>query len=753
MWIFSKIFKKKRDNEEINEEEKQPKMRGDKKKALVSAALMLMLLVSIYAEPASAGIVDWLKENTKPSWEGVGNFFRTLKNNVLGGFGGALAGAKVGATVGTAVAPGLGTIAGAAVGAFLGYVGGSYVEQHIKDAVSSAVSDSPIGKFFNWLTGDKEDLGVGTFQTTKNVTKEEFTDDTAIKNTLVGNLTTSADQAANEDLQILLSKLQSDLVTYDLQGTGDTGELIGEKIKGPESIYGYSAFPVVLEFRPYGNDEVKDPICITRVKLYVRDTEGNVYWTRTWTNDEPDCGEEGTSFRYETILKGPDPYSSTISNILNGQANEELINEIFDAAPEEFEVVAEVHGYREIYYYDSNSGQWKFDHKEYFDAEYSSLSAYRHIGGGVYVIGGFAGSLPADYKDAPEAAQFTAFQTKVSGASSNLVARLWSAPLHMLNATAAYRFYIQGNPGYFDPLSPSIIDEARIIVYRITKTGAWELAYTIPTSGVTHLGDLSSGKRLDASVNYNADADVVSYRAFVAVKAWVTRDDGQQIPVWILAEPAIAPVDPTITRVIDPYISQIGDLTEDNVIDAADAEQLKAIADSLINSLNSKIENAQYWLDKGQQEGNEEVVKYAELAIKHYQEAIKYAEKLKTADDPNDVLRFGEIVKEEETISDYYLRATQMTYYGQEEQALSLVENAEQLEENVSQYKGGLSSFLSNFPSDWSDISELLPFLLKIALSIAAIYIAKQLFGGIGGLVALVLVGLYWFGPTIGISL
>ena len=613
----------------------------------------------------------------------------------------------MGATIGTAVAPGLGTVAGAVIGGFLGYVGGSYAEQHVKDAIKDAISSSPIGKFFNWLTGGKEDLDVGTFQTTKNVTKEEFTDDTPIKNALVSNLTTSADQAANEDLQILLSKLQSDLVTYDLQGTGDTGELVGEKIKEPESIYGFSAFPVVLEFRPYGNDEVKDPICITRVKLYVRDTEGNVYWTRTWTNDEPDCGEEGTSFRYETILKGPDPYSSTIGNILNGQANEELINEIFDAAPEEFEVVAEVHGYREIYYYDSNSGQWKFDHKEYFDAEYSSLSAYRHIGGGVYVIGGFAGSLPADYKDAPEAAQFTAFQTKVSGASSNLVARLWSAPLHMLNATAAYRFYIQGNPGYFDPLSPAIIDEARIIVYRITKTGAWELAYTIPTSGVTHLGDLSSGKRLDASVNYNADADVVSYRAFVAVKAWVTRDDGQQIPVWILAEPAIAPVDPTITRVIDPYISQIGDLTEDNVIDAADSEQLKAIADSLISS----------------------------------------------ADDPNDVLRFGEIVKEEETISDYYLRATQMTYYGQEEQALSLVENAEQLEENVSQYKGGLSSFLSNFPSDWSNISELLPFLLKIALSIAAIYIAKQLFGGIGGLVALVLVGLYWFGPTIGISL
>jgi len=741
MWIFSKIFKKKQDSEEINEEEKRPKRRGDKKKTLASAALMLMLLVSIYAEPAHAGIIDWLKENTQPSWEGVGNFFSTLKNNLAGGAFGAWKGAELGMAIGSAVAPGLGTAAGAAIGALAGYILGAHVEQYIKDAIS----DSPIGKFLDWLNGDEEDNTDLTFQEPKNVTKEEFESDTAIKNTLIENLTDQTDQAAFQDLQILISKLQSDLINYDLQATGDSGELVGEKIRGPESIYGFSAFPVVFEFQPYGNDEVKDPICITSVKLYVKDTDGNVYWTRTWTNDQPECGEEGTLFKYETILKGPDPYSAYINDVLSGQASEDLITEIFNAAPEEFEVVAEVHGYRQIYYYNSNTGQWVFDHNEYFDAQYSSLSAYRHIGGGTYVIGGFAGSLPADYKDAPEAAQFTAFQVKAAGASSNLIARLWSAPLHMLNATAAYRFYVQGNPGYFDPFTPQIIDEARIVVYRITDQGNWELAYAIPTGGVTHLGDLSSGKRLAAGT--------VSYKAFVAVKAWITRDDGQQIPVWVLVEPAIAPVDPTITRIVDEYITEIGDLTSDNVIDAADSEQLKAIADSLISSLNSKIENAQYWLDKGEQAGKDEVVQYAELAIEHYQEAIKYAEKLKTADDPNDVLRYGEIVKEEETIGDYYLRAAQLAYYGQEEQALSLVENAEALEENVAQYKGGLSSFLSNFPSDWSDLSELLPFLLKIALSIAAIYIAKQLFGSVGALVALVLVGLYWFGPVIGVSL
>lgn len=743
MWLFSKLFKKKRDNDEIKEEKEQKK-RDDKKKALASTALMLMLLVAVYAEPVAAW--SW----PKPDWESAGNFFRTLKENILGGFAGALAGAKVGASIGTAVAPGVGTLVGAAVGGLIGYIGGAYVENNIKNKISGALCDK-----FGLMCDNYEPEGGFSFQTYKNVTIQEFTDDTPIKNTLIQNLTDQTDQAAYQDLQILTSKLQSDLVTYDLQGTGDTGELVGEKLKGPESIYGFSAFPVVFEFSPFGNEDVKDPICVTSVKLYVKDTNGNIYWTRTWTNDQPTCGEEGTVFKYQTILKGPDPYSAYINNVLSGQANQELIDEIFNAAPEEFEIVAEVSGYREIYYYNSNTGQWVFDHKEYFNAQYSSLSAYRHIGGGIYVIGGFAGSLPADFKDAPEAAQFTAFQTKVSGASSNLITRLWSAPLHMLNATVAYRFYVQGNPGYFSPINPSIVDEARIVVYRVTDQGTWELAYAIPISGVTHLGDLTSGKRLDASVNYNAAEGTVSYRAFVAIKAWVTRDDGQQIPVWILAEPAIAPVDPTIIRVIDPYISQIGDLTSDNVIDEADTNQLKAIADSLRNSLNSKIENAQYWVDKGQQAGKDTVVKYASEAIKHYEEAIKYAEKLKTADDPNDVLRYGEIIKEEETIGDYYLRAAQLEYYGQSDQAQQLLQSAELLEDNVAQYKGGLSSLLAglNLPSDWSNLSELLPFLLKIAISILVIWIAKKLFGSVGALVALVLVGIWWFGPIIGISL
>jgi len=202
---------------------------------------------------------------------------------------------------------------------------------------------------------------------------------------------------------------------------------------------------------------------------------------------------------------------------------------------------------------------------------------------------------------------------------------------------------------------------------------------------------------------------------------------------------------------MDEYIAQIGDLTNDNIIDAADAQQLQAIANSLKSSLQSKIETAQAWKEKGEQENKDDVVNYASKAISHYNEAIKYAEKLKTADNPQDVLRYAEIVKEEEAIGDYYLRAAQLAYYGQVEQAQSLADNAHNLEKNVKEYKGGIAGL--PIPSNWSDMSELLPFLLKIAISIALLYFGKQLFGSVGALVALAIVGIWWLGPLVGISL
>ena len=742
MRLFSHIFsflRRKKQREE-DEEEKEKKQRKERGKALVSAALMLMLLVSIYAEPVAA--FSW----PKPNWEAVGNFLDTLKNNVLGGAGGALVGAKYGAVIGGSIGGPPGAAIGALVGGIAGYIAGARIEQKIKEKIAN----TKLGQWLGLSTSETDFSGL--LDTGKNVTLANFTNDYYIKNSLVSNLTRDADMAALQDLQILISKLQSSIINYDFQASGDSGEFTDIELKGPEKIYGFSAFPIELRFKPRGNSEVKDPVCITSVKIYAKDTTyGNTYWTRTWTFGEDEkCLEPPTSFvwSFPTILKGPDPYSSYINDVLNGQANEQLIQEIFNAEPQEFEIVAEVTGYRKIYYQDG-SGNWIFDHNEPIHAVFTSLSAYRHIGGGTYVISGFAGSLPIYYQDAPEASEFTAFQMKAAGASSDLVARLWSSPIHILSATAPYKVYIQGNPGYFEGLNPAIIDEARIVVYRITKDGHWELAAALPLNGVANLGDLSTGKLLEGSVTYHTDDNTVSYRAFVAVKAWVQRDDGAQIPIWILVEPAVAPVDPTRKVTMDQYIEEIGDLVGDNSITLEEAQRLQAIADSLISSLQSKIDVAQSWKEKGEAENKDLVVEYASKAIYHYKEAIKYAEKLKNADDSQDVLKYAEIVKEEEVAGDYYLRAAELAYYGQKEQAQTLVEDASKIEQSISEIKGGLAGI---FP-DFGDPQELMWFAIKIILSIAAIYVARKLFGGVGALIVLAIVFVWWIGPLFGIHL
>lgn len=69
----------------------------------------------------------------------------------------------------------------------------------------------------------------------------------------------------------------------------------------------------------------------------------------------------------------------------------------------------------------------------------------------------------------------------------------------------------------------------------------------------------------------------------------------------------------------------------------------------------------------------------------------------------------------------------------------------------ANEYKGGISAL--PIPSDWSDISELLPFIFRIIVSILAIYLARQFFGGFGAMIVAALVTIWWLGPMIGISL
>ncbi|AMM53481.1 hypothetical protein [Pyrococcus kukulkanii] len=763
--LFSKIFSfLKRERKDREGKKKGNEQRRERKKALTSATLILMLLVSIYSEPVAALDLKSLFSKSPAGflynfWKG---YFSTVKNNGLGAIAGAWAGCKVGGAVGAAigsVVPGVGNAVGGALGCIGGAVAGAFfgasAEQKLKDKITNS-------RIYKWIFGnnDKEKTSLSILQP-RNISYNEYASKTTLLevfNTTFVNMSELL-QAEAKDFQELMARLAPKIGEYDLEeADGNVGEFKNVEIEGPYNIYGFSAIPIKFTLSPRGNEEVKDPICLTSVSIYAYTKDGRKLWTRTWTFKPGEkCGEEGTVWSFETVLKGPDPYVNEIDKIINGLADADTVQKLYLATPadEPYEIVAEVHGIRMIYY--NKGGQWIFDHNETISARWRTSSAYKHLAAGRIEIGGFReGTLPVDMKDDPKASMFVPYLMRGSGAASNIIVRAWANPLHIVNATSTFKFYVGANTKFFDELindfKVEISDESRIVVYRILKDGHWELAATLPMNGLASLGDLRSPTHLEGAVTYHESSNVASYRVFFAIKAYVKRDDGIKIPIWLLIEPNIA-VMSNVGRVVrlDPTFRQIEDLTSDNEWSAYDAEQARALVDTVIKQLKDKIETAEYWIERGSQLGNKDVVEYAKKAKEHYEEAIRYAEKIKSANNINDVIRYLEIVRDEEIAGDYYLEAARQASFNNKEQAETLAETAEKVSKVANKYKGGVAAL--PIPTDWSDIRELVPFIIRIVVSILAIYIARQLFGTVGALVVGIIVGLWWVGPMFGFHL
>lgn len=700
-FLFSFFKKKEKDDEDAMKYariKKVEKKKNKKKKyrGAASLLLMLMLLSSIYAEPAAALTINI-------SSEGLGS-------KIMKAAGAGLAGAGVGAVAGSVV-PGLGTVVGAVGGFLIGLGAGLYYE--FKDGGAVVVNNDEQKYGYEDVVND-------------NLEKDLIDNQTVDKATL--------DSEAQKDLQELMNKLASGLMDYELSASGDSGEFAQVSLKAAEKIYGFSAFPVVFGLQIRGNSEVKDPIWITDVKIYVKDVNGNVYYVREWKYSEGELGgEEGTILTWQTILKVPDPYVSNIDALLAGQANDELVNELLNGVPPQFDIVVVARGYRYIYYKDPNTGNWVLDSKIPVEAVWTSVNTYKHLASGQYVVEGFKGSAPAVLQDDPEASDFVAFKYWMNGATSNLVGRVWSNPLQLLDAASAYRFYVQANKDYFAPLEPQIYDEARILVFRILKDGTWELAYALPVNGSISLGELSNlAKTVEGSVVYNSGDNVLTYRTFVVVKAYVKRDDNQEIPIWMILEPAIAVIAPQQIVVGKDEAYQIQQLILDNQIDENDKEKIASLADSMINSLNSKLQATAELSEKAQAAGNKEAIDYAEKAIEKYRDAINNLQKMKSAD-ISDVFHYFELAKINEEQGDYYYRAAELAFYNQKEQAAALAEQAQKLEEKSGTAFAGLPF------GNLGDLQGLLVAnAIYILVAIALLLLMRSLFGGTGAAIILI---------------
>jgi len=716
------IIQKRR---EKTEDEKMPRSSRRTAHKVATFVIFILLINAQYAAAWSLGdavrpATGWLEEKLKGAynWLKEGRHLGTAAG--AGCFAYAMSSAAAGA-VGGSVAPGLGTIAGAVGMALVAgtacYLGGASIENWVKDK-------------FDFFSNDDDSDGDGiSILEPRNLSYNEY----ASRSTLLDVFNTTfvnvseLMQAQAKDFEELKARLAAQLTTYDLEETdGNVGEFKTVTIEGPDKIYGFSAIPVEFTISPRGNTDVKDPICLTNVTLYVYTRDGRTLWTRSWDFQPGEkCGEEGTVWTFETILKGPDPYENQVDAILNGMATWDIVNQIYLATPadEPYEIVAEVNGVRQIYY--STGGEWIFDHNETISARWRTSSAYNHIAAGRIEIGGFSdGTLPVDFKDDPKASMYVPYLMRGSGAASNILARAWVNPLHIINASSTYKIYLGANSQFFNLVSIpglSVVDDARLVVYRLLKNGQWELATALPISSMAQLGDiLSNPTAFEGTVTYHGAEDVVTYMAFIGIKARVVRDDGTEIPIWLLISPNIA-VKANEGRVVrlDPTFAQIEDLMSDQEWSAYDAEQAKALVGTIIQELEEKVDSAEHYIETGSQLGNQKVVDYATKAKEHYQEAIEYAKKIPTSEELEDTLRYLEIVRDEEMAGDYYLEAARLASYGANEQAETMAETAEQVADVADQYKPhfGIPGF-----GDF-DLGDLVWWLIALAIVAGVFYV------------------------------
>lgn len=634
---------------------KKDQRKKEKKRGTVaSIALVLMLFVSMYAEPVAAWpSLDSIKDS-------ISSAVDKIKNTVKDAGVGAVAGAVIGGAIGFVTGGPPGAIAGAKVGAAIG---------------------AAIGGIHGFFSSDKSSTATTATTTQNYANPDDVLDDNDLK--VNKEILDDANQKAYEELSQAAAAVRADLVDYNTRAEGSTGDIYVQ-IRAPSSIYGFSAFPVMITMHISQNPIEQAVVHIEQIKVYVQDSDDNIYWTRTFTYNRTDTALNGNDFIVTTILKAPDPYVyDVLSAISTGQITKELIEKLENATTKEFEIIAEIWAVREIW--ENINGTLKYVGDKNLYVKASTTSAWRHITSANDVLilsGGFKGTLPVKFILEPESGKWVSYAQKQFGAISNFIVKAWANPVHVKDSSAAWRFYLVANPNYFDPLYPTITDDFVIAPVRILNTGDWELA----DFAKSELGMVGSATFIERVVSYASTADTLNYRIFALALLYIQRDDGQQIPIWLLVEPQISVLDDLTIVIDDEQIQKLMPLFNDGEISKADLEQIRTTASDWIHNLNQKIATAQEYLSMAQSRGDRTATNYAQTAINYYREAQKYLEALMNTNDVQIALNYLNAAKKMEFAGDYALEAAKNAVFGNYEQAEILIQNAQETAELAQSY-------------------------------------------------------------------
>lgn len=578
-----------------------------------------------------------------------------------------------------------------------------------------------------------------------------------------------ANQQAYQKIAELNAKLRSDLTTYDITETGATGDLWA-RVFGPEKIYGFSAFPVQIKVFTKESPIPFSVVHIKSVKVYLKDEDGNILWIRTWDYGTGSEGLNGESVVYSTILKVPDPFIYQVESAINtGAISKDLIESIFNASTKAWEIHVDIDAYREMYQStpvssandcQAQGGKWDsqtntcyvFVKNVEINYHVETTSAWRHVTRAKDVAlldEGMYASLPIKFLQTDEASKWALYQEKFAGALSNFIILTYATPVHIMGSTADYKFFIAPNPGYFDPLNVTFSDDFRFASVRVYKDGHWELADSIRGD----LGTLSDDSSVEKVLNvrYTAGDDVLTYRSFGLVLFTLTRDDGQQIKVWLVAEPDVSVLQNTRVVLDDNQVEMLTQVASDNQISEDEREKIIQTANTLINGLREKIDQVEQLKTKAQNMGNSQAKDYAEKAIWAYNEAIKALEKAKDTDDSQMFLNWLNVAKKFEQAGDFYTNAADKALYNEIEQAKLDAKAAEDLVNLANEYKPGfnLGSLLSgDLPLGLSEMD-----IVVIVIGFIVAWFGRQMFGSLGALAGLIVIIGWFAGKGIGMGI
>jgi len=514
-------------------------------------------------------------------------------------------------------------------------------------------------------------------------TEQEVVNDTDIENTFAMTKATSEEDVA-KDLLELRQQLQTTLVAYDKQVTGSLAD-VRVSLKGPDKIYGPSAFPVLINiYAPCAEDPPDNKVHIQEVKVYAVDSNGQKWWIATWNGDEILRNSEHT---WNFIIKAPDPNYGIAKNMLVTPDREKLLG-LLSSQLDKFELVVEIKGYREVWIWktiEDEDGNIKTIKDHVGDipisATLTSLSAWNHEKTGTYSTGGFSGSLPIKFADKREP---VAYKTDANGAVSNMIVRVWATPVHVLSSTADYKIAFIANPSCFNPLNPTLSDDFMSAVLR-NYNGNWVVASRTPPD--SHFGDLGNLNIFATSLQYKTDDLTTGYETYILIVANVQVNDDagtRELPVWLIAKPAISVLTNMEVTLSDERVQEIAELLQKDELTNEDVERIR---DTLTTMISGLVEKKNAALSFAEKTTNEDAKDLANKATGYYDKSIEQLKGIEGSNDADQIKLALKLSKNYEMIGDYYYSAAQKTSWGLEEQAQLDLENAQKIEEATKEYE------------------------------------------------------------------